>query len=249
VDADDIADVAVAALTEPGHQGQLYELAGPQALTHGEVADAIARATGRPVRYVPVSMEAFTQELARERVPGDVVALLRHLFETVLVPYNAGVADGVQRALGRPPRDVAAFARDAAAGGAWTRPAAPEPPGRPEAAGRCTRAPRAGAVAPEAPAPAASGSGQPPGVTFATRPLNMPSGTGLTSPVALDGRPAASRRRWEISAMSSGFQSGVVTAVCAGRSLGRKPSCGVSTTTSGLPFSGWLPFHTAASSW
>jgi uncharacterized protein YbjT (DUF2867 family) len=124
VDADDIADVAVAALTQPGHEGKTYELTGPRALTHGDVADAIARATGRPVRYRPISMDAFTQELARQHVPADVVALLRYLFEAVLVPANAGVADGVQRALGRAPRDIDAFARDAAAAGAWTRPAA-----------------------------------------------------------------------------------------------------------------------------
>jgi hypothetical protein len=79
--------------------------------------------------------------------------------------------------------------------------------------------------------------------------LNIPSGTGVTSPVAFDGRPAASRRRWEISAISSGFQSGAVTAVCAGRSFGGNPCGGTSSTTSGLPFSGWLPFQTAASSW
>ena len=124
VDADDIADVAVAALTEPGYAGQVYELTGPRALTHAEVADEIARATGRPLRYVPISMEAFTQGLARDGVPADVSSLLRYLFEAVLVPSNAGVADGVQRALGRPPRDVAAFAREASAAGAWRRPAA-----------------------------------------------------------------------------------------------------------------------------
>jgi len=124
VDAGDIADVAVAALTEPGHARQVYELTGPRALNHAEVAEELARATGRPVRYVPVSLEAFTEALARDNVPPDVVSLLRHLFETVLVPANAGVADGVRRALGRSPRDFATFARDAAAAGAWTARAA-----------------------------------------------------------------------------------------------------------------------------
>ena len=52
VDADDIADVAVAALTEDGHVGQLYELTGPRLLTFAEAVAEIARATGREIRYV-----------------------------------------------------------------------------------------------------------------------------------------------------------------------------------------------------
>ena len=51
VDVDDIADVAVAALTEDGHAGQLYELTGPRLLTFADAADEIAKATGRDIQY------------------------------------------------------------------------------------------------------------------------------------------------------------------------------------------------------
>ncbi len=51
VDAEDIADVAVAALTEDGHAGELYELTGPRLLTFAEAVGEISRATGRKVRY------------------------------------------------------------------------------------------------------------------------------------------------------------------------------------------------------
>jgi uncharacterized protein YbjT (DUF2867 family) len=122
VDADDIADVAVAALTEAGHASRIYELTGPEALTHADVARELTRATGRPVHYAPVPMEAFTAALEREHVPPAVVALLRYLFTEVLVEENAGLADGVRQALGRPPRSFAAFARDAARAGSWERP-------------------------------------------------------------------------------------------------------------------------------
>ena len=121
VDADDIADVAVAALTEDGHAGRVYELTGPRALTHAEVAEEIGRATGRQIRYVDVPLEAFTAALAGEGVPPDVVSLLRYLFSEVLVDGNAHPADGVRRALGREPRDFAAFALAAARDGAWDR--------------------------------------------------------------------------------------------------------------------------------
>ena len=57
VDADDIADVAVAALTDDRHIGELYELTGPRLLTFAEAVAEIAAATGRDVRYVPVSIE------------------------------------------------------------------------------------------------------------------------------------------------------------------------------------------------
>ncbi len=59
VDADDIADVAVAALTDDKHIGELYELTGPRLLTFADTADEISKATGRDIQYVPVSIEEF----------------------------------------------------------------------------------------------------------------------------------------------------------------------------------------------
>ena len=119
VDAEDIADVAVAALTEDGHVNRLYELTGPRLLTFAEAVEEIATATGREVRYEQISMEQFASALAEEDLPADVVGLLSYLFTEVLDGRNAKLADGVQRALGREPRDFADFARDAAATGVW----------------------------------------------------------------------------------------------------------------------------------
>jgi uncharacterized protein YbjT (DUF2867 family) len=119
IDADDIADVAVAALTEDGHGGQLYELAGPRLLTFAEAVDEIAQAAGREVRYVPVSVEQYASMLAEHEVPAEFVRLLTFLFSEVLDGHNAYLTDGVQRALGREPRDFADYARDAAATGVW----------------------------------------------------------------------------------------------------------------------------------
>ena len=52
-------------------------------------------------------------------MPGDVIELLTYLFAEVLDGRNAHLADGVQRALGREPRDFSHYARDAAATGVW----------------------------------------------------------------------------------------------------------------------------------
>ncbi len=118
IDIDDIADVAVAALTEPGHTGMIYELTGPRLLTFAEAVAEIGRASGQSMRYVPISSEEYARVLA-EHVPADYVDFLIDLFRHVLDGHNAHVTDGVQRALGREPRDFSEFARAAAAAGAW----------------------------------------------------------------------------------------------------------------------------------
>ncbi len=119
VDADDIADVAVAALTEDGHAGQIYEVTGPRLLTFAEAVDEIAQATGRTIRYVQIPAEAFAAGVAESGLPEDILWLLNYLFATVLDGRNAYLADGVRRALGREPRDFAEFAHQAAAAGVW----------------------------------------------------------------------------------------------------------------------------------
>jgi uncharacterized protein YbjT (DUF2867 family) len=119
LDADDIADAAVTALTEDRHAGQLYELTGPRSLTFAEAAAEIAEATGREIRYVPVSLEEHAAEAAEHGVPAEVVELLTYLFGEVVDGRNANTTDGVQRALGREPKDFADYARDAATSGVW----------------------------------------------------------------------------------------------------------------------------------
>jgi uncharacterized protein YbjT (DUF2867 family) len=124
VDADDIAEVAVAALTESGHAGQTYEVTGPRLLTFAEAVGEIAGAARREIAYTPIAREAFAAEVARAGLPDDYAWLLDYLFATVLDGRNAHVGDGVQRALGRAPRDFADYASDVAATGAWSPPAA-----------------------------------------------------------------------------------------------------------------------------
>ena len=120
IDADDIADVAVAALTEDGHVGRLYELTGPRLLTFAEAVHEIAEATGREIRYVPVSIDEYAAAATGQGVPDEVIDMLTYLFGEVLDGRNAHLADGVQRALGREPRDFADYARTAAATGVWS---------------------------------------------------------------------------------------------------------------------------------
>ncbi len=119
VDADDIADVAAAALTEDGHVGELYELTGPRSLTFAEAVDEISKAAGREIRYEPVSIEEHEALAVEAGVPSDLIEFLSYIFSEVLDGRNVHLTDGVQRAVGREPRDFAEYARDAAATGVW----------------------------------------------------------------------------------------------------------------------------------
>jgi uncharacterized protein YbjT (DUF2867 family) len=120
VDADDIADVAVAALTEDGHAGEIYELTGPRLLTMEEAVSEISRATGRQIRFVPVTLDEFVGA-AYGDVPPEFLSFLTYLFGEVLDGRNAHLTDGVRRALGREPKDFSDYARDVAATGVWSK--------------------------------------------------------------------------------------------------------------------------------
>ncbi len=119
VDVDDIADVAVAALSEDHHNGQVYEVTGPRLMSVADVAADLSHALGRQIAYVNVPHDAFVAEVANSGAPKEVVWMLDYLFATVLDGRNAYLTDGVQRALGRPPKDFSDYAREVAATGAW----------------------------------------------------------------------------------------------------------------------------------
>jgi uncharacterized protein YbjT (DUF2867 family) len=119
IDADDIADVAVAALTEDGHAGQVYDITGPRLMTFDDALAEISAVTGREVRLTRVTLAEYGAMLAEYGLPQDYIWLLNYLFETVLDGRNESLTDGVQRALGRPAKDFADYAREVAASGAW----------------------------------------------------------------------------------------------------------------------------------
>ena len=118
IDADDIAEVVVAALTDRRHAGKVYEVTGPRALTFAQAVAEIARAAGRPVHYRQIGSEQFADGM-RPHVPEEHIALLLELFSVVLDGRNSEVAHGVEQALGRPARDFADYASRTAATGVW----------------------------------------------------------------------------------------------------------------------------------
>jgi uncharacterized protein YbjT (DUF2867 family) len=120
VDCDDIAEVATEALLDDRHAGQLYELTGPRLLTFGDALQEIADAAQRPVQFSTITLAEFTAGLAAAGLGPDEVSLVAYLFSTVLDGRNSSLSNGVERALGRAPRDFADYARETARTGVWS---------------------------------------------------------------------------------------------------------------------------------
>lgn len=119
VDAEDIADVVFAALTDDRHIGRLYELTGPRLITMAQATEAIGKAIGRSVHYHAASVDEYAQEIAEHGIPAAEAQPIAQLISEVLDGRNAYLTDGVESALARRPRDFSDYARDAAKSGAW----------------------------------------------------------------------------------------------------------------------------------
>jgi uncharacterized protein YbjT (DUF2867 family) len=115
VDVRDIAEVAVAALTESGHEGKIYELTGPQALTHAEMAEGLSEALGRRVTFVDIPPEAMREALVGVGLPVWQADGLVEDYAHYRRGEAAAVTSGVRDAIGKEPRSFDEFARDYAA--------------------------------------------------------------------------------------------------------------------------------------
>jgi len=119
VDADDIADVVVAALTDDKHIGKTYQLTGPRQLTFEQVTREISKASARDIQFDSITMEKYTATLKELQVPEDFIWLINYLFTEVLVESNSVVTDDIQQVLGRKAKDFSEYASQAAMTGVW----------------------------------------------------------------------------------------------------------------------------------
>ncbi len=121
VDVDDIAEVAVATLTRPELRNRVFEVSGPRAMTFAECVEAISDATGYPVKYTQIPVEAFIDGLREQGMPQDLLWLMRELFTVVFDGRNSSPTSGVEEALGRPATDFSQYVEKVMASGAWDR--------------------------------------------------------------------------------------------------------------------------------
>ncbi|GAA0315880.1 NAD(P)H-binding protein [Streptomyces polychromogenes] len=115
VDADDIAAVAVRALTDPHAPGTDLVLTGPEALSHADIAAVVTEVTGRPVRHRPLSYEEMRERLAR-LMPAEFAAMLAGMDRAIAEGAEDRVTDTVERLTGRPARGFRALAERELAG-------------------------------------------------------------------------------------------------------------------------------------
>jgi uncharacterized protein YbjT (DUF2867 family) len=115
IDICDVAEVAAIVLTNPGHEGKIYPLTGPEALSMPEVAERISVATGKTIRYVNVTpKEAMQANLALGMPPYTAEALFE-LFAERRKGKESQVSPIIPSLFGWRPSSFEEFARRNAA--------------------------------------------------------------------------------------------------------------------------------------
>ncbi|WP_018476961.1 SDR family oxidoreductase [Pontibacter roseus] len=112
IDTRDIAAVAVEALTNDGHDSQVYELTGPAALSHAELAAILSEETGREISFVDVPEDAVQQGMLSQHMPEQLVNALLELYAVQKAGKSSGVTNTVQEVTGRAPHSFRQFVRD-----------------------------------------------------------------------------------------------------------------------------------------
>ncbi len=120
IDVDDIAEVAVAALTRPELRNQLLEVTGPELLSFDACVQSIAKAAQRELNFSAAPIEAYLENARSQGLPEDIAWLINELFVNVLDGRNECTTNTVERVLGRPARNFHQYAEATAALGVWS---------------------------------------------------------------------------------------------------------------------------------
>ena len=110
--ADDIAAVAVHALTDPNPSPEVFEVTGSELLSVPEQVAILAKALGKPIKSVDVPAEAAAQGLIRAGLPAPVAAAVAQSFAAIREGRMAMVKDTVKQVTGRPPRTFRSWAQE-----------------------------------------------------------------------------------------------------------------------------------------
>lgn len=112
VDARDVAAVAIAALTEPGHENRAYTLTGPEAATHAQLANALSQATGQQIVYEDLPPEEYIRTVTAVGWSAESIESIDRLFADMRTGGAALVSDDVRQVTGRRALSIFDFARD-----------------------------------------------------------------------------------------------------------------------------------------
>ncbi len=109
---DDIAASAVAVLSGDGHDEAIYEMSGPESLTLYEAAEQVAQAAGRPVTYVPETLEEARASRAPSGAPDWEIEGWVTSYTSIAAGELERISPDVERLTGRAPISLAQFLRD-----------------------------------------------------------------------------------------------------------------------------------------
>jgi len=112
IDTRDIAAVAVAALTQDGHEGKAYEVTGLEAISNQEIAEIISQVVGRKINYVDVPEDAARSEMKQSGMPDVLIDMTMELYELYKAGYASEVTPTVEQVTGKKPISFAQFAND-----------------------------------------------------------------------------------------------------------------------------------------
>ena len=112
IDARDIAAVAARLLTSDAFANRDFDLTGPRALDHAEVAAILTQATGRPIGYTDITPEAMLQGLMGAGLPKDYADMLLLILGFFKAGYAERTTDAVLQITGRAPRTIEQYAKD-----------------------------------------------------------------------------------------------------------------------------------------
>jgi len=115
VDPRDIAAVAVASLTEPGHEGKAYDVTGPEALSAAEQVTMIGDEIGKPITHIDIPESAARESMLGTGMPAEIVDALLEFMTDVRAGRSATISSAVEDVTGRPARTFRAWAHDHAA--------------------------------------------------------------------------------------------------------------------------------------
>jgi len=120
IDVDDIAEVAVAALTQDALRNQLFEVTGPELLSFRECVSTIAQVTQRDIQFLTVPIQAYLEQAQLQGMPKDMTWLINELFVNVLDGRNQSTTKTVQNILNRPAKPFESFVAEVKQTGVWS---------------------------------------------------------------------------------------------------------------------------------
>lgn len=119
IDADDIAEVVTESLLNEKHNGQTYELTGPELLTFKKAIAEIAKITEKEIVFQSLELDEYLNMLREYHVPEDQIWLINYLFAEVLDGRNSSITNDIEKVLGRKAADFSAYVQKTAKSGIW----------------------------------------------------------------------------------------------------------------------------------